>query len=218
MKSTPLTALCGSSVMVMRAPDAAPNSRHIVTCSSLGHRSVRCADPDIHAELRTHQQQRVGHIVAAVPDEGKSDVGQRLRAVFGHREDVGQHLRRVEFIGEPVEHRHPGVFREFLDDAPGRRRGTRSRRTSGPVPGRCPSSTPCARSATTRVDVGDVGTLVVRRHLERAARAGGGLLEDQRDVLARQALPAQAGVLRALEIPGEVEQVEQVADRCDGPG
>ena len=42
-----------------------------------------------------------------------------------------------------------------------------------------------------RVDVGDVGALVVRRHLERAAGTGGGLLEDQRDVLARQALPVR---------------------------
>ncbi len=61
------------------------------------------------------------------------------------------------------------------------------------------------------VDVGDVRALVVGGHLERAAGARGGLLEDQRDVLAREAVPADAGVLGPLEIPGQVEQVEQVA-------
>ena len=60
------------------------------------------------------------------------------------------------------------------------------------------------------IDVGDVGALVVGRHLERAAGAGGRLLEDESDVLARQAVPAAAGVLCPLQISGQVEQVVQV--------
>jgi hypothetical protein len=57
------------------------------------------------------------------------------------------------------------------------------------------------------VDVGYVRALVVRRHLERAPGAGRGLLEDQRDVLAAEPLLLGAGVLRAFEVTGEVEQV-----------
>ena len=51
------------------------------------------------------------------------------------------------------------------------------------------------------------GALVVGTHLERAARTGGGLLEDQGDVLAGHALALVAGVLGALEVAGEIEQV-----------
>ena len=40
MKSTPLTAFFGSSVMVMRAPDSLAKSSHILMCSLLGHRSL----------------------------------------------------------------------------------------------------------------------------------------------------------------------------------
>ena len=53
--------------------------------------------------------------------------------------------------------------------------------------------------------------LVVRGDLEGAARAGGGLLEDERDVLTPQAVTPEPGVLRALEIPRQVEEVVQVA-------
>ena len=99
MKSTPLTALSGSSVTVTPRPGRGRElvaHRHVV----LGRPQVlRRADPHVHAELGAHQQQRVGHVVAAVPDERKSDVVQRLWAVLGHGQDVGQHLRRVELVG-----------------------------------------------------------------------------------------------------------------------
>ena len=169
------------------------------------------ADPHVHAELGAHQQQRVGHVVAAVPDERESDVGQRLRAVLGHGEDIGEHLRGMELVGESVEHRHPGVLRQLLDDL----------LAGAAVLDRVVHPAEHPRGVLHRllvpdlrrvgVDVGHVGTLVVRRHLERATGTRGGLLEDERDVLARQAGPAEAGVLRPLEIPGQIEQVEQVA-------
>ena len=117
----------------------------------------------------------------------------------------------MELIGEPVEHRHPGIFRELLDDLLARAAVLDRVIHPSEYPRGVLHRFLVPDLRRIRVDVGHVGTLVVRRHLERAAGAGGGLLEDERDVLARQALPAEAGVLRALEISGEVEQVEQVA-------
>ena len=61
-----------------------------------------------------------------------------------------------------------------------------------------------------RIDVGDVGSLVVRGDLECTAGAGGCLLEDQRDVLARQAVPRAARVFGALEVACQVEQIVQI--------
>ena len=75
MKSTPLTALSGSSVMVMPRPGRGRElaaHRHVFLA---GPELLRRTDPHVHAELGAHQQQRVGHVVAAVPDERKSDVG-----------------------------------------------------------------------------------------------------------------------------------------------
>ena len=50
----------------------------------------------------------------------------------------------------------------------------------------------------------DVGTLVVRCHLERTTGTRRGLLEDERDVLTRQGGPSEARVLGPLEVPGQI--------------
>ena len=55
-------------------------------------------------------------------------------------------------------------------------------------------------------EVRDVGALVVGGDLERRARAGRGLLEDDRDVLALQARLLIPAVLRVLEVRGHVEE------------
>jgi hypothetical protein len=62
-----------------------------------------------------------------------------------------------------------------------------------------------------RVEVGDVRALVVAGDLERAARARRRLLEDQADFLVDEVFLLGAGVLGALEIAREVEQVTELA-------
>ena len=56
-------------------------------------------------------------------------------------------------------------------------------------------------------EVGGVGALVEGGHLEGAPGAGGGLLEDQGDVAADQALGLLAGLLVRLELGGKVQQL-----------
>src|SRR5207245_1077913 len=58
--------------------------------------------------------------------------------------------------------------------------------------------------------VGGGGSLVVRGDLEGAAGAGGGLLEDQGDVLAEQPGLLGTGVFGGLELRGEVDQVTEL--------
>ena len=57
-----------------------------------------------------------------------------------------------------------------------------------------------------RVEVGDVSALVVRADLEGAAGAGGGLLEDEGDVPARQTLGFTTGPLVRLELGGQLDE------------
>ena len=54
--------------------------------------------------------------------------------------------------------------------------------------------------------IGYMGTLVVGSHLKGAAGAGGGLFEDQGDVLALQPLLLIAAVLGCFQIRRQLEQ------------
>ncbi len=56
-------------------------------------------------------------------------------------------------------------------------------------------------------EVGDVRTLVVRRYLESGHGSGGGLLEDEGDLLSRQSLRLGPRVLRGLQGLRQVEEV-----------
>lgn len=61
-----------------------------------------------------------------------------------------------------------------------------------------------------RVEVGDVGALVVGGDFERAAGAGRALLEDEGDVLARQQRVLGVGCLGALQSAGMGDEVEEL--------
>ena len=116
----------------------------------------------------------------------------------------------MEFVGEPVEYRDAGVLGELIDGLLGA--ATVLDRVVHPA--EHPRSVfhrffvPDLRRC--RIDVGDVSALVVCSDLECAAGTGRRLLEDQCDVLTRQAVPDAPGVLGALEVPGQVEQIVQV--------
>ena len=58
-----------------------------------------------------------------------------------------------------------------------------------------------------------MGTLIVGSDLEGAASAGGGLLEDEGDVLAGELRLLDAGVLGPFEVSSQVEQVVHLACR-----
>ena len=49
--------------------------------------------------------------------------------------------------------------------------------------------------------------LLPGRHLEGAAGAGGGFLEEQHDVFALQGLAVEAYALFGLQVPGQIQQV-----------
>ena len=82
------------------------------------------------------------------PHEGVGDLVIGLAAGFVHGEEVGEHLGGVPFVGQPVVDRARRRGRRVPRRRPGRCRGTRSRRTSGPGPRRCRRSIPCARAGS----------------------------------------------------------------------
>jgi len=124
----------------------------------------------------------VARVVARVADVGEGDVGEVLTRVLAHREQVAEALRRVPLVGEAVPHRHARMLGELLDCS------LASSAILDPVvdppqhPRRVRRRLLVADLRAGRVEVRDVGALVVRGHLERRARPGRGLLEDQREV------------------------------------
>jgi len=60
---------------------------------------------------------------------------------------------------------------------------------------------------TGRIEIGAVRTLIMRGHLERAARPGRGLLEDQHDIASDQPLRFAPLTFGLLELGRQVEQI-----------
>jgi hypothetical protein len=171
-------------------------------------------------------------LLRGVTQVAVGDLVQGLVAVLAHREDVGQDLGGVELVGQAVPHRDAGVPGEGLDgllpiapvlDA-----------VEGPPEhaGGVLHGLLVADLGPAGLQVGDVGPLVVGGDLERRARARGGLLEDEGDVLAGQVRPLVAAVLGRLQlgrqpqeepqlVGGEVEFLEEApvakVERHDGP-
>ena len=115
----------------------------------VGRRQRRWSgEAHVGAHQRTHHQQRSAHVEAAVTDERIGQGVVRLAARLVHRQEVGQHLRRVPLVGETVIDRHTGVRRQLLDvglfvaaELDGVIHPARA-----PAP--CPPPTPCGRAAT----------------------------------------------------------------------
>jgi hypothetical protein len=125
-------------------------------------------------------------------------------AISAGRVRMIQHI----ILGEPVVDRHAGVARELLyvllaaaavldpvEHPAEHSRGVGDRLL-------------VAQLEAARVEVGDARALVERGDLERTARSSRALLEDQRDLLARQALRLVAGVLGRLERLRETQEME----------
>ena len=168
------------------------------------------ADPHVHAEQRPGHQQRVRRVVPAVAEVAVAHLGQRLADVIAHGEDVGQHLGGMPVVGEPVPHRHSGVGPQRLH------RLLRGPAVFDPVehpaehPGGVLHRLLVAELRILRPQVGDMGTLVVRSHLEGRTGPGGGLLEDERDIAASQPADALAHALVHPQFPAQVDQVEEL--------
>ena len=131
---------------------------------------------------------------------------ERLAGVLQHGELIRQHLGGVPVIGEPVVDRDAGVLREGLDDVL-----TRAAIFDAVVPAAEDAGgvgggllVPDLRAG--RVEVSGGAALVRHGHLERAARAGGGLLEEEGHLLADESLLLAALASGGLQFDREVKE------------
>ena len=127
--------------------------------------------------------------------------------MFPHGKEIGQNLGGMEFVGEAVPHRNPGVLRQFLHNILPEAAVLDAVKHAAQHPGGVPHAFLDTYLRTGGAQVGDMGALVVGGHLEGAAGAGRGLFEDKGYVLAREAGFLGAFFLGALQIGRQIQQV-----------
>ncbi|MNO80738.1 hypothetical protein D3C76_719530 [compost metagenome] len=172
---------------------------------------LRCANTHVHTQLGADQQQGVTHVVAGVPQVAVADLVDRLVGMLTHGQHVGDHLGWVVFIGQAVEHWYAGELGQFFDDFLLEATVFDGIVHAPQYPGGVLHAFLVADLRGVRVDVGDIGALVIGGHFEGAAGAGRGFFEDQGDVVAFEVLLLGAGVLGAFQVARQVEQVPQFA-------
>ncbi len=133
--------------------------------------------------------------------------------MLDHRHDVGDGLSRVVLIGEAIPHRDAGVLGQLSDYALAEAAVLDAVVHAAEDPGRVLHRFLVADLRPAGSQVGDVRALVVGGDLEGAARAGRGLLEDERDVLALEALFFLTLLLGRLQLLREFEKVENLFAR-----
>ena len=160
----------------------------------------------MQAQLGADDHQRVCHVVARIAEEGQLTAAEIAELLAGGQ-NIRQHLGGMKIVGQAVPHRHAGVFGQILDDGllvaavldaviqPPQDLGRVGQRLLFPHLRRA------------GIQEGDAHAQVAGRHLEGAARAGGGFFEEQNDLLVAEPFVRRAGLLHALELRREVEKI-----------
>ena len=225
MKSTPATRLGGIVGDRDLRAGARGDARGRSSTTSVG-RLQSSSGPARRTSLpmqRTHDQQRAAHVEPAVAHEGVGERVVGLAAGLVHGQEVGEHLGRVPLVGEAVVDGHAGVLGELLDVVLGVAAELDGVVHAPEHPGGVGDRLLVAELRAGRVEVGDVGALVVGGDLEGGPRPGRGLLEDQRDLLARRgaaprsprtwrsSAPRRASSRKRSSLGREVDLLEEAA-------
>ena len=164
-----------------------------------GLQAVGPGEAHVGTHERTHDQQRATHVVPAVAHEGVDELVVGLVRRLVHGEEVGEHLGGVPLVGEPVVDGHPGEAGQLLHVVLGVAAELDGVVHAPEHPGGVGDRLLVTELGAGRIEVGDVGALVVGGDLEGGSGPGRGLLEDQGDLLALEASDLGARVLGGLQ-------------------
>ena len=142
--------------------------------------------------------------VADVAEKAEGDVAPRLFRVLLHGEEIGQHLRGVKLVRQPVPDRHAGMGGELLDD------GLAEAAILDPVEhaaqnaGRVLDGLLAAQMRARGAQIGDIPRPGSWAATSKPARVRVlSFSEDQRDFLALQQFRLGARVFRGFQIGPE---------------
>src|SRR2546421_11964616 len=120
-------------------------------------------------------------------------------AVLPHGEKIGQNLRGVKFIREPVPHGDTRVLRQFVSLLLGKAAILDAIVHAPEHARRVLHALLVADMRTTWANIGDIGPLVEGSYLKATARTRRGLLKNERDLLAFQTLTLNASIFRRFQ-------------------
>ena len=135
------------------------------------------------SELRACDHEGVAHVVAGVSHIGEFPSLQ-FSEMLPDGQHVGQHLRRMIFIGQTVPHRNACIGAERLYDLLAETAVFDSVIDASQHAGSIRDALFLADLGSAGIQIGDMHSEIIRCDLEGAAGTGTGLLEDQSDILA----------------------------------
>ena len=172
-----------------------------------GSELLRAPADIVHAELGADVHQAVGHVVAGIAAENELALVEGLLGVLHQGEDVGERLGGMIDVGQTVPHGNTGVGGETLDDLLVVAAVLDAVEEAAEDLRGVDHGLLLAHLGGLGIEERDVRAFVIGGDLKRAAGAGGGLLEEQHDVLTGEQVAADAGALLRLQIGGEVEHI-----------
>ena len=126
--------------------------------------------------------------------------------MFAHGQQIRQNLRGVEFVRQPVIHRHARIARQFFHRFLAESAIFHRIEHSAQHARRVFNAFFVPDLAAGWLQVGYARALVARRHFKRAARAGAGFFKNQRNIFARQAAHFPALFFGSFEFGGQIQQ------------
>ena len=160
----------------------------------------------MHTHLGSAHHQAVAHVVAGVAQIHQLHAAQ-LAEVLLNGQEVGQDLGGVELVGEAVEHGHTGVLSQLLHQILTKAAVLDAVIHPAQDAGGVSDGLLHADLAAGGAQVSGAHAQILRGHLEGAAGTGGGLFENQGNVLALQILVGNAGLLLRLQVRGSVQKL-----------
>ena len=171
------------------------------------HVLLRSAGTEVDAELCADDHEGVGDVVPGIAHERELASMQVASELLTHREDVCNHLRRVELGREAIPDRDARILGEGLDALLCESAVLDTVKHAAQDPGRILDGLLLAHLRGAGIEIGDIHAEIVAADLERAACARRCLLEEEHDVLALEVAVRLPCMLLALELCREIEEI-----------
>ena len=172
----------------------------------LGEELLGRASGEVQAHLGAGNHQGVAHVVPGIAHVGEVDALEVAQLLLDGQQ-VSQHLRGMELIGQAVPNGHAGVVSQGLDGVLCEAAVLDAIIHPAQNAGSVSNGFLLAHLGAAGIQVGHAAAEVHASHFKRAAGTGGGLLEQQNNVLAGQVAMGLTGALLALELSAQVQQI-----------
>ena len=160
----------------------------------------------MHAQLGRNDHQGVGDVVAGIAEEGQLPASHVTELLAGGH-DIGQHLSGMEGVGQAVPDGNAGILGQILNHRLLEAAVLDTVEHAAQNLGGVLQGLLLAHLGRTGIQEGDAHAQIASADFESAAGSGGGLLEQQNDLLVAQPLVLNAVVLHSLELGRQVEQI-----------